>query len=140
MEIPMSDKTVADLMHKGIIACRLETPMNEVVRIISDADVHAIVVMDQDNQAVGVISHTDIIRLYGEDLSQHVAQDVMTGPPLAIGSDAPARAAADLMLERGVRRLLVTETEEGMRRLVGIVSTTDLVRDMRGSRWTWYMG
>jgi len=136
----MPDKTVADLMHKGIIACRPETAVSEVVRIISDADVHAVVVMDHNNQAVGIISHTDIIRLYGEDLSQHAAQEVMSRPPLAIDSDAPARAAADLMLQRGVHRLLVIEKQDDVRKPVGIVSTTDLVRDMRGSRWTWYMG
>ncbi len=136
----MSDKTVADLMHKGIIACMPETPMNEVVRMVSDADVHAIVVMDQDNQALGIISHTDIIRLYGEDLSQHIAQAVMSSQAVAIESDKPARDAADLMLQRGVHRLLVIEIEEGRRRPVGIISTTDLVKDMRGSRWTWYMG
>ena len=136
----MPDKTVGDLMHKGIIACRPETPMNEVVRIISDTDVHAIVVMDQDNQALGIISHTDIIRLYGEDLSEHVAQEVMSREVIAIESDKPARAAADLMLQRAVHRLLVVEIEDGRRRPVGIVSTTDLVKDMRGSRWIWYMG
>lgn len=136
----MSDKTVADLMHKGIIACRPETSMNEVVRIVSDTDVHAIVVMDQDNQALGIISHTDIIRLYGEDLSQHIAQEVMSSQAVAIESDKPARDAADLMLQRGVHRLLVIEIEEGRRRPVGIISTTDLVKDMRGSRWIWYMG
>lgn len=136
----MPDKTVADLMHKGIIACRPETAMSEVVRIISEADVHAVVVMDYDEQAVGVISHTDIIRLYGQDLSQHAAREVMSKPPVTIRSDAPARAAADLMLQRGVHRLLVIETEDDAPKPVGIVSTTDLVRDMRGSRWTWYMG
>jgi len=136
----MSDKTVADLMHKGIIACRPETSMNEVVRIVGDTDVHAIVVMDQNNQALGTISHTDIIRLYGEDLSQHVAQEVMSSQAVSIESDKPARDAADLMLQHGVHRLLVIETQEGRRRPVGIISTTDLVKDMRGSRWIWYMG
>jgi CBS domain-containing protein len=140
MEIPMPDKTIADVMHKGIIACGPETTMTEVVRIISDADVHAVVVTDQDSQPLGIISHTDIIRLYGEDLSQHLAQEVMSTPPLTIRSDAPPRAAADLMLQRGVHRLLVIETEDNMQRPVGIVSATDLVRDMRGSRRTWYVG
>ena len=49
----MSDKSVSDLMHKGVIACRPETPMTEVVRIVSDTDVHAIVVMDEYDRAHG---------------------------------------------------------------------------------------
>ena len=47
----MPDKTVGDLMHKGIIACRPDTPMTEVVRIVLDTDVHAIVVMDDQQRS-----------------------------------------------------------------------------------------
>lgn len=136
----MSDRTVGGLMHKGIIACKPETPLNEVVRIVSDTDVHAIVVMDDDNRAIGIISHTDIIRLYGEDLSEHVAHEVMSKQVYDIESEQPAKAAADLMLERDIHRLLVVKVEEEERKPVGIISTTDLVKEMRGSRWIWYMG
>jgi CBS domain-containing protein len=136
----MSDKTVGDLMHKGIIACRPETPMNEVVRIVSDTDVHAIVVMDDEDNALGIISHMDIIRFFGEDISQYAAREVMSPQALDIASDQPAKLAADRMLEKGVHRLLVVEIEGQERTPVGIISTTDLVKEMRGSRWIWYMG
>jgi CBS domain-containing protein len=135
----MPDKTVGDLMHKGIIACRPETPMSEVVRIVSDTDVHAIVVMDRENHAAGIISHTDIIRLYGEDLAHYTAHQVMSSHVIDIEVDAPARAAAERMLEKGIHHLLVVEAEGDERKPVGILSTTDLVKEMRGSRWIWYM-
>ncbi len=134
----MSERTVGELMHKGIIACKPETPMNEVVRIVSDTDVHAIVVMDEENNALGIISHMDIIPLFGEDLSQHTAREVMSQGVLDIEADKPAKAAAEKMVENKVHRLLVVEGDE--RRPVGIISTTDLVKEMRGSRWVWYMG
>ena len=59
----MPEQVVGDLMHKGIIACRPDTPMTEVVRIVLDTDVHAIVVMDGQNQAQGILSDLDVIRL-----------------------------------------------------------------------------
>ena len=136
----MSQKTVGDLMHKGIIACSLETTMDEVVRIVSDTSVHAIVVMDDDKRAVGIVSHTDIIRLFGEDLPQYVAKDVMSDSVIAVESDQPAKVGADLMLEQGVDRLLVVEVDGDERIPVGILSTTDLVKEMRGIRWIWHMG
>jgi len=129
----MSEKTVGDLMHKGVIACKPETPMNEVVRIVSDTDVHAIVVMGDENQPVGIISHTDIIRLYGAELSQHIAQEVMSKTVYDIQADEVAKKAADKMLKHGVHRLLVIEDDS--KTPVGIISTTDLVKEMRGSRW-----
>ena len=136
----MSDKTVGDLMHKGVIACKPETPMNEVVRIVSDTDVHAIVVVNEDNHAMGVISHTDIIRFFGEDLSTHVASEVMSSTVYDIEAEQSAKTAAEKMLEKDIHRLLVVEVEGEQRTPVGIISTTDLVKDMRGSRWIWYMG
>ncbi len=136
----MSEKTVSDLMHKGVIACKPETPMNEAVRIVSDTDVHAIIVMDENNQALGIISHTDIIRLFGKDLSQHIASEIMSSPVQDIAPDQTAAAAAKLMLEKDIHRLLVVEQDGDKKKAVGIISTTDLVKEMRGSRWVWYMG
>ena len=136
----MSEKTVGDLMHKGIIACKPQTPMNEVVRIVSDTDVHAIVVVNDENRAIGVISHTDIIRFFGKDLSQYTASEVMSTTVFDVEADQPAKTAADIMLETGVHRLIVVEVEGDKRTPVGIISTTDLVKEMRGTRWIWYMG
>jgi predicted transcriptional regulator len=136
----MPQKTVGDLMHKGIIACGPGTPMNEVVRIISDTSVHAVVVMGDENRALSWVSHMDIIRLFGEDLTQYQARDVMQDPVILIESDQPAKAGADLMLEHGTDRLLVIEVEGGTQTPVGVLSTTDVVNEMRGVRWIWHMG
>jgi CBS domain-containing protein len=136
----MSDKTVGDLMHRGIIACKPATPMDEVVRIVIEKGVHAILVMDDETKAQGIISHTDIIRFYGQDLSQHTAREVMSGPVQDIEVDQPAELAARQMLDNTSHHLLVIEIEQGERKPVGIISTTDLVKSMRGSRWTWHVG
>ena len=89
---------------------------------------------------MGVVSHTDIIRLFGEDLTTYTAKDVMSHTVFDIALNEPATKAAEMLLEHGVHRLLVVETENTERRPIGIISTTDLVKEMRGSRWVWYMG
>jgi crotonyl-CoA carboxylase/reductase len=139
-EEAVSHKTVADLMHKGIIACSLSTPMDQVVRIVNDTSVHAIVVMDENSNAVGMVSHMDIIRLYGQDLSEFSARDVMSDKVIVISSDQPAKAGADLMLQNNVDRLLVMEPDQSRPRPAGMLSTTDLVKEMRGARWIWHVG
>jgi crotonyl-CoA carboxylase/reductase len=136
----MAHKTVSDLMHKGVIACGPETLMSEVVRIVNDTSVHAIVVMDDDGNPIGTVSHMDIIRFYGRDLSEHQARDAMSGPVIAIESDEAAAQGVALMVAHGVERLLVVETEAGKATPVGMLSTTDLVKDMRGARWIWHVG
>jgi CBS domain-containing protein len=135
----MSQKTVGDLMHKGVIACGPETMMTEVVRIVNDTSVHAILVIDERNQPVGVVTHMDILRLFGQDLSTYRAREVMSGPVIAIDTNEPAARGAELMLTHGVERLLVTEDDGGRESPVGMLSTTDLVKDMRGARWIWHV-
>ena len=136
----MSVKTVGDLMHKGVIACSPETPLNEIVRIINDMSVHAIVVMDSGSQARGIITHMDIIRFYDRDLNQLDAGELMSDQVFEIESDQPAKYAADQMLEKGVEHLLVVERQDDERQPVGVVSTTDLIKEIRGSRWIWHKG
>jgi predicted transcriptional regulator len=114
--------------------------MDEVVRIVGDTSVHALVVMDDDRQAIGMVTHADIIRLFGEDLPQFAAKDVMSDTVIIVESDQPAKVGADLMIENAVDRLLVVEVEGAQRTPVGILSTTDLIKEMRGIRWIWHMG
>jgi CBS domain-containing protein len=135
----MPQRTVGDLMHKGVIACGPDTLMSEVVRIVNDTSVHAIIVMDDHGSPIGMVSHMDIIRLYGEDLSEHRAKDAMSGPVITIESGEPASRGVGLMVSHGVERLLVVETETGQHTPVGMLSTTDLVKDMRGARWIWHV-
>jgi CBS domain-containing protein len=87
-----------------------------------------------------MISDQDIIRLYGTDLSRHTAREVMSEGVHTIEPHQLARLAAARMLEKGVQRLLVLETEEDQSRPVGMISATDLVKGMRGARWTWQIG
>jgi CBS domain-containing protein len=136
----MSTKTVGDLMHKGVIACSPETPLNEIVRIINDTSVHAIMVMGPGRQVLGTITHMDIIRFYDEDLNQLFARELMSDQVIDIESDQPAKRAAEQMLQNGVEHLLVIEDQGSKRQPVGVVSTTDLIKEMRGSRWIWHIG
>lgn len=133
------EKKVRDIMHKGVITCSMEGPLAECVRVIADTDVHAIIV-EQDGQIQGLISHMDILRLYGEELESKPASEIMTPSVVAVTPDTPVTKAVELMLEHDIHRLLVVEETPEGKRPVGVLSTTDVIREMRGSKWTWYMG
>jgi signal-transduction protein with cAMP-binding, CBS, and nucleotidyltransferase domain len=114
--------------------------LEEVVRILCDTDIHAIIVMESENEVKGIISHFDLIGYYEEDLTKHKAREVMSSPVIDISPEAPVIEAAKLMLEKDVHRLLVSEMTPSGKRPVGVISTTDIIKDMRGPRWIWYMG
>ena len=135
----MTAKLVRHIMHSGVIGCKPDTPLSEVVRILSDTDIHALVVTGEDGEVVGIISHMDIIPLYQQDLSSFTASQVMTASVISVSPEAAVAEAVKVMVDKRIHRLVVTEPEEGLLLPVGVLSTTDIVREMRGSKWTWYV-
>jgi len=129
-------KHVWAIMHRGVIVSRPDAPLQEVVRVMADAGVHAVAVAESsDAPLLGTISHMDVIKYWGQDLSAYVARDVMTPAAVSVSPDDTIEDAIKVMLEHRIHRVFVVK--EG--RPVGVLSTTDIVREMRGSRWTWYM-
>jgi predicted transcriptional regulator len=134
----MNKKRVKDIYHKGVIFCKPETPLQEVVRVMADTEIHAIMVSKQEGAApVGVVSHTDAIAHYGEDLTDLCARDVMTTNVVRISENADVKEAAQKLLGSKIHRLLVVDKSD---KPLGIVSTTDIIREMRGARWVWSLG
>lgn len=135
----MAQKLVKQVMHHGVIGCQPDTPLSEVVRILSDTDIHALVVTGDQGEVVGIISHMDVIPLYGNDLTQHTASDIMTKRVISVSPDTPVADAVQAMIEKRIHRLVVTEVRDDKLMPVGVLSTTDIVREMRGAKWTWYL-
>jgi predicted transcriptional regulator len=131
------ERRVRDIYHKGVILCKPDSPLQEVVRVMADTEIHAVMVTEREGEPpVGVVSHTDVIAHYGEDLTAIQAQDAMTSKVISISEDATVGEAAKELLESNIHRLLVVN-DEG--RPVGILSTTDIIREIRGTRWVWYL-
>jgi CBS domain-containing protein len=131
------ERYVRDVYHKGVIFCKPETPLQEVVRVMADTEIHAIMVAEQEGAPpVGVVSHVDAIAHYGEDLVAVEARDVMTSTVVSVSEQATVKEAAERLLESNIHRLLVVNDSGEP---LGILSTTDIVREMRGARWVWYL-
>lgn len=131
------ERYVRDIYHKGVILCKPDSPLQEVVRVMADTEVHAVMVTEHEGEPpVGVVSHIDIIAHYGENLSTIQARDVMTSNVINIPEDATVEEAAKKLLESKIHRLLVVSADG---KPLGILSTTDIIREIRGTRWVWYL-
>jgi CBS domain-containing protein len=131
------ERLVRDIYHKGVIFCKPDTPLQEVVRVMADTEIHAIMVAEHEGEPpVGVVSHSDAIAHYGEDLTAILARDVMTRDVISIPEGATVEEASARLIESHIHRLLVIG-ENG--KPLGILSTTDIIREMRGTRWVWYL-
>ena len=131
------ERSVRDIYHKGVIFCKPETPLQEVVRVMADTEIHAIMVAEKEGAPpVGVVSHMDTLAHYGEDLTAIEARDVMTSSVISVSERATVKEAAQKLLKSDIHRLLVVGDGDAP---LGILSTTDIIREMRGARWVWYL-
>lgn len=124
---------VADLMQTEVVTAKPETSIADIIAALADAHVSSVPVVDDHRRILGVLSTSDLIVAEAEAgdaegravlTEQGVAGDIMTLNVVTIEPDASAREAARLMLYAEVHRLYVVEHG----RLVGVISTTDLVR------------
>lgn len=129
--------TVHEVMHRGVITCTPDTALKEVARIMNATDVHALVVVNDRDEVQGVISHMDMLRIFGQDLYELRARDVMSTTIFSVKPDAPVSEAVAGMLENGVHRLLVAREEGEVKIPLGIISTTDVIDAMWGRPWLW---
>lgn len=121
---------VRDVMSVGVETCRVDTSVLEILKRMMDQDLDAIVVMDEGN-AVGVIEQTDLIRAFTkDDWERFTAEQVMDEDLHSIPSDIPVMAAAQLMVDKGVRTMFITHHAGGIEYAAAVVTLWHILRLM----------
>lgn len=141
--------TLTTIMTRDIYAVAPDTSIDTAARLLTTRHIGGAPVVTRHGTPVGVISLFDLVDpdkprtqrdghpmfyrmadghpvALGDDvqLSGGRVSDVMSPFVLSIDAGASLREAAQLMVEENVHRLLVMDGK----RLVGIVTTTDLLR------------
>ncbi len=126
----MKDKLVRDVMQRKVISCRVDTPLKEAARTLDSERINALVVVDESGDLCGVVSQTDLVKVCERDWKSLVAEDVMTPDAVTVVADIPVLAAVELMLDNQIHRVVITQGGLAPRRPVGVLSMTDVVREM----------
>lgn len=129
----MSEKLVRDWMHPGVITCRPDTSIQRVAETLDEKDISALVVVNENGDAVGVISRTDLVNArfiqpYLKHWPGMAAEHLMSKPVITVAPDESIAEAARMLHDRRIHRLVVVEERDGHRKPVGILSVTDLAR------------
>jgi CBS-domain-containing membrane protein len=144
---------VRQVMETAIMTVNVDTPMATVIDLLLNAPFRALPVVDAQGKLQGIISTGDLINagilpmrrgllrtameldtrtaetieapLEEARHSTRTAQDIMNRQVRTVGPNQSIREAAELMLETGLRRLPVVETNGT---LVGMLSRADLLQ------------
>ncbi|PZF86963.1 CBS domain-containing protein [Micromonospora deserti] len=125
----MTGYRVSDVMTKQVIYLPAETTLDEAARVMKEADIGDVVVTDGASLA-GMLTDRDIVvRAVAEraDPATTTIGSIITREVVMIEQHSTAGEAAVLMRERGIRRVLVCDSD---RKLVGIVSLGDLAMQL----------
>lgn len=126
--------TVADAMTPSPMTVRPHESVLQLVHTFHEKRFRHLLVTDVDGRLLGIVSDRDVGRCFGPagrpdeaTLAAIRTEEIMSRDLITIDADAPLTAAIDLMYGQGVSCLPVVSGD----RLVGIITTTDLLRLLR---------
>jgi len=64
------DRRIADMMERRLLTVRTDTTQEEVARMVSKYDVHAIPVVDETNRLLGIVTVDDVIDIMIEEQTE----------------------------------------------------------------------
>ncbi|HEY0183888.1 MAG TPA: CBS domain-containing protein [Rhodopila sp.] len=143
--------TAADIMTTNVKTVRPEASVAEIARLLSDNNISAVPVCDDQGVVVGMLSEGDLLRPVGQEhaakrawwlnllaegtdlapsflecisVENQRAANLMIEPVITATPDTTLPELADLLVRHHIKRLPILRSGK----LVGIVSRADLVR------------
>ncbi len=117
--------TVGQVVKRKAVIVKPDDTIERVAKILSRHKVGSAVVVENE-EIVGVITDRDILDKVvakGRDPKTVKVREVMTKNPITIEDDYDISDAIDKMMEKGIRRLLVTRLGKPL----GFVTAADLL-------------
>lgn len=122
-----SDTTVRQIM-RTIISVDLKTKAKDAARLMAEKHIGSLIA-NRDGLPFGIITERDFMEKIvgkGADASKVTVGEIMTAPLATIDASASLIDASRKMVEKQVKRLVVTEHDN----IIGIISQTDVVRHL----------
>lgn len=116
-----------DKAHHEIYTIRPEATVLEAISLMAEKGIGALVVTDQNNYVVGILSERDYTRkviLMERTSKSTTVSEIMTAKVLTVTKNTSVKECLNLITDHHLRHLPVLEDEQ----LVGLVSIGDLVK------------
>jgi len=122
-----SEITVRQIM-RTIVSIDSKAKAREAAKLMVEKRIGSLIA-NRDGLPFGIVTERDLVDKIvagASDPSKVTVAEMMTAPLVTIDATAPLIDAARRMVEKRVKRLIVTEHDK----IIGIVSQTDLVQSM----------
>ena len=127
-------KLVRDLMRIGVVTCQADTSLVEAVRTLLREDLESLIILGDNSHAVGMLSRREAVAVYGQsgadvqDVRTLTVADAMKPDIPEVPPDIPAAAAAQIMLDRGIREIYLMHHGGGGSWPAAVLRFEDILR------------
>lgn len=128
VETPLFRKRISDIMSSPVITCSTRDTVVEVAELMKSRIISAVMVVDDENRPVGVITNADLVhKILARSIADYrniIAGMIMNTEVVTIPSEAFYAEALMAVSKHKTKQLAVTRKGK----LVGIVTVADLVK------------
>ncbi len=117
--------TIGQLMTRDLSFIHEEASIQEAARFMNHKRIGSLLVKKEEDFS-GIVTETDVVRAVAEqsaEVCQLTVKELMSSPIITIDRKMSPHYARDLMADRRIRHLGVTEGGE----IVGVISVRDLL-------------
>jgi signal-transduction protein with cAMP-binding, CBS, and nucleotidyltransferase domain len=122
----LRELTVQEAMRSLVIRMAYHASLEEATRSMIKYKVNAILITNEEETGIGVLSKTDLMSAYYAQMPiETPIETVMTGPPLFCSPGESLDSALEMMRAGAVHRLYVSGEMEG--KAIGVLAYPDIV-------------
>jgi len=119
---------ISDLMTKNVFVAVNQDKISQIRRLMIERKISRVIIVDEKNKPVGIITDKDILRYVvgdtsGIDLDDLPASKLMSHPVITVRYSINVQDAAKKMYDARISSLVVVNADDN---LVGIITKTDL--------------
>ena len=117
---------IAKLIERSCVTTHANCPLDDLIVVLAERRIGTVVVVDRDQQVIGIVSERDIIRHLstGGTTADTYAKNIMTSRVITVENNVTSAQLMQLITEHHIRHVPITCDGK----LVGIVSIGDVVK------------
>ena len=126
----MGALTVSQVMRTKLETVNQSNTAQEAAKRMRDKRVSSLVVIDKKEAPIGIVTERDLVRqVCSKDINSNtiIIHHLMSSPVVTIDVNASIEEAAEKMIQKKVRHLLIVDEK----RLNGIISPSDFITYLR---------
>lgn len=131
--LKLEEIMVRDIMTKGVVTVQCGEMLPKIAEIMTEENISCMVIVDQNDEAAGIISSLDIVQAFSEkttaEIEKTTAEDIMTPFVVEANPKMSLKEISNLMIAKSVHRVIVLSPVG--RKPVGLLSATDIVKKIR---------